>query len=152
MSGNLYIVPRTQNPVVIPFHRCLASVSINSKEISEWQKFSLYPPQKIVRSTKNPLYPIEYEIDSITAEASSSEIIISGPAKVGFKSEINLDSPLEAIDKVEATLHLGVVGLDSHCVTSKILWLHSFNKDWQAAGSNVSILISQWQYHHRLNK
>lgn len=106
----LYITPRTQNRIVIPFHKCRGSLHIQGASTS-------LPPPHIVfyKDAQSDLAVVRPAI-----VATASEIVIDGPGKVRLEANVRADSEsdegvavlMEADSDILGSFELMPIGAD----------------------------------------
>lgn len=106
LRGALYLTP-DEGKVVIPFHRAKLLVTQGLEEsINSWQFFRMFPPNRLGRDGSGFIS----RVDSETVNATSSEVIISGPGKVFFEASTSLPfTHILANTALEVRLTLSVV-------------------------------------------
>ena len=72
-SFRIYLIPRGEAPVVIPFHRCQCVISDKNKNSIDEFQFTMYRPHSYNSHGSSP--------DTVTIERTSSELIAHGPGK-----------------------------------------------------------------------
>jgi hypothetical protein len=109
--ADLYIVPRKEGRLTIPFHHCRVEFSISGMPMlmSDW--VTLTPPDA-VSSTRiglmsRNILSEETIPGSLTIQSTLNEIIIDGPGKVSLKAsaEVNLPS-YERSSEIEVSIYL----------------------------------------------
>ncbi len=82
---DLYVETSTEEPVVIPFHRCKIGFEIPEKlQWTKFQDFSLLPPQQ-----SSGVFGAKERLLSLTINATQDEIIIKGPGKIILNASLN---------------------------------------------------------------
>jgi hypothetical protein len=109
VTGKLYVIPSGAETLVFPFHRCSLTATLgDGSSIRSWTKLRLSPPRlffgpKPTRMTST--------IDSLTVDASSSEVILTGPGQVTFSASTREPFAAEVIDmNVSVVFTLNAVG------------------------------------------
>lgn len=98
-NGLFYLVPRSPNPIVIPFHRCFVNV-----DVEELPSFGLLNPYYISPCTKDGFQSDKYE-NSI--KATSTELIINGPGMVRFQASAPISTlPTSFGSKAVVEIHM----------------------------------------------
>jgi len=106
LNLGLYFVPRARDPIVIPFHRCEAVLSLNAPRPSvTFKKLHLGPARLYGRDTDFRLPP-----DSLTIEGTSTELVIRGPGQADLHAEAKLESVPDARGDASVTVRLAVAG------------------------------------------
>jgi hypothetical protein len=70
LEASLYIVPNSENRLIIPFHRCKLLFQTSGLMVNHWDIFRFQPPIK------------DDEWDSNTVKSTSSEVVLEGAGKV----------------------------------------------------------------------
>jgi hypothetical protein len=111
VNGSLYVIPSGTGPVVYPFHRCSLSVTLaNGLTIGSWTNIRLSPLRRR-RFLARPGEPISSSIDSLTVDASSTEVILTGPGQVELRASTKTPDMAEPTHtSASITLTLNAVG------------------------------------------
>lgn len=84
----IYVNPRSEESFVVPFHRCRCVLRDRlSKNAFEEFEFTMHPPHVIY-----PSFMGGVQVDTVTIERTSSEIIAHGPGKCIIVADAFLDT------------------------------------------------------------
>ncbi|MCI0564374.1 MAG: ATP-binding protein [Nitrososphaera sp.] len=112
----LYITPQEMTPVVIPFHRCIATIKLPALEnLITLENLRLSPPYKLAAAPVG----IGWKPDSYTIAHTENELILQGPGRVNFYGEAWSD---ELPIKLEgSTVEIQVMLFPTHTYHSVVL-------------------------------
>jgi hypothetical protein len=89
---NFYVIPQMEYPLVIPFHRCEASVNFpSSLGRLDLGNMNLRPPSKPIAGSS--MRVVGWESDSHTVSSTHNQIIVQGPGVVILSAEAWTDHP-----------------------------------------------------------
>lgn len=112
----LYVVPKTENRIVIPFHRCETSCEIlKTKNRIFFQTLTISPPGHYSLSDG-------FQSRSLTIASTNSEVIIEGPGMIKLNTcEKTLPIVGEITDSVQVIINLLPADTDRSIQISTIL-------------------------------
>lgn len=88
----LYVTALTNDPIIIPFHKCSAELKpVNLSSSIYIEKINIYPPSTI------PLRHAETPAGSLTIESTVNEVIIQNAGLLYFKGNLHIDQNIEEI-------------------------------------------------------
>lgn len=109
LSKDLHFVPRSAEPIVIPFHRCNVSAAIGGGQEIHFNKIRLVPPT--VHSFHSGGFASRP--DSVTVEGTSSELIVGGPGSAKLLGEVEPETrPLGSDSPARILITLAVAGAE----------------------------------------
>lgn len=82
-GATLYVVPSSENRLIIPFHRCGARLLLGSVELPCKLNINITLP---FRGFKG-----EFSLDTVTMQRTSSELIVKGPGRCEIIAEGHVD-------------------------------------------------------------
>ncbi len=105
-SISVYIYPRNEGAVVIPFHKCqcVLAESTGSNSIDEFE-FTMYRPHLY--------HPRGGRPDTVTLERTSSELIAHGPGKCSIDVDMALETEPEWLQRELLQLRVILYVIDS---------------------------------------
>lgn len=81
LISKLYIVPKSRNRVVIPFHRCRVEFEIAGIPLLEADSIVLYPPGRTASYGT-----VKSKPGSLTIQSTAHEIIVDDPGKIWLRA------------------------------------------------------------------
>lgn len=109
----LYFVPTQPGRIVVPFHRCQATLRFDRENMD-------IPLNGIRLSPDRPLYvgstrfgdtpPPPPKAHSLTIDSTPDELLIDGPGKATLYARCDIPSALELTEMCNVTLVLGIAG------------------------------------------
>jgi hypothetical protein len=107
LEFDLYFVPRTGDPLVIPFHHCKASALLDGgRTLIDFPKIQLWSRE----SNPSDAVAIRSRPDPLTIQGTPSELIIRGPGKAALHAETKLDSVPQVSGEADIRFSLGLAG------------------------------------------
>jgi hypothetical protein len=106
---HLYIAPVDRERLVIPFHRCQLLITVADEEFIIDKNIELCPPGYVELDV--------FVSDSVTIEATNSEVIINGPGKLELHANQQKPIPKNVtIQEITITVKMFIINIDNPLV------------------------------------
>jgi hypothetical protein len=145
-SLHLYVVPRSANPIVIPYHRCRALFRLGTKEWRSLTFRRVSEDRKVLRWPRKNAPP---EPDHPSLKTTDREAFVSGPVMINVTGGGVL--PSEALDGIDAAdLHVRLrmtdsdqpLAIDQHLTAIRSTDAQERAWGWHVGPPNEQIVIS----------